>query len=73
MDSNKTARQIKIIAPGASESYKLENHYFWNSNNCFLADGMKMRNVKNTPEVMINGDTKRKHKPVSYREGITLV
>lgn len=26
-------------------------------------DGMKMRNVKNTPEVIINGDTKRKHKP----------
>ena len=26
---------------------------------------MKMRNVKNTPEVIINGDTKRKHKPVS--------
>ena len=31
----------------------------------FFADGMKMRNVKNTPEVIINGDTKRKHKPVS--------
>ncbi|RMX53080.1 hypothetical protein pdam_00018885 [Pocillopora damicornis] len=26
-------------------------------------DGMKMRNVKNTPEVIINGDMKRKHKP----------
>lgn len=26
-------------------------------------DGMKMRNVKNTPEVIINGDSKRKHKP----------
>ncbi|XP_068751803.1 transmembrane protein 87A-like [Montipora capricornis] len=26
-------------------------------------DGMKMRNVKNVPEVHINGDSKRKHKP----------
>lgn len=26
---------------------------------------MKMRNVKNVPEVHINGDSKRKHKPVS--------
>ncbi|KAL9957722.1 hypothetical protein ACROYT_G034658 [Oculina patagonica] len=26
-------------------------------------DGMKMRNVKNTPEVIINGDRKLKHKP----------
>ena len=33
----------------------------------FVSDGMKMRNVKNTPEVIINGDSKRKHKPVSYK------
>ena len=29
---------------------------------------MKMRNVKNTPEVIINGDSKRKHKPVSFEK-----
>ena len=32
-----------------------------------VPDGMKMRNVKNTPEVIINGESKRKHKPVSYK------
>lgn len=30
-----------------------------------FADGMKMRNVKNVPEVFINGESKRKNKPVS--------
>jgi hypothetical protein len=34
--------------------------------NCFLPDGIKMGNVKNTPEVIISGDTKQKHKPVSF-------
>ena len=31
-----------------------------------------MRNVKNTPEVIINGDTKRKHKPVSSWKRCTV-